>query len=68
MPITAPLKLPNSFVHLALDAMLPSDMEKGRQVAYLKGCGPCTVWGVSTSIKMTDQDSSMPVNVETLTL
>ena len=40
MPITAPLKLPYSFVHLALDAMLRSDMEKGRQVSYLKGRGP----------------------------
>ena len=35
MPITAPLKLSNSFVHLALDAMLRSDMEKDRQVAYI---------------------------------
>ena len=56
MSITAPLKLPNSFVHLERDAMLRSDMEKGRLVAYLKGVVHYTVRGVSSSIKMTDQN------------
>ena len=56
MPITAPLKLPNSFVHLTLDAMHAA-------ILYGKGSSsriPQRVWsttqfgGVSTSMKMTE--------------
>ena len=58
MPITAPLKLPNNFVHLTLDAMHAAiRYGKGsshRTPQIAKGVVHTQFWGVSS--KMTDQN------------